>query len=938
MASKLAVPALVAVVVIVAGCLPSRDNGFDPQVAPNVHVKFVELAHRGPCPAVLPASPLEIGAATRLDCIGIDARETTDPQGTTAFEYSFFLGTSMTPFATNATGLAVIDPVWLAAQAPAVPLPFRITARDPGKSTGNEEVTLTLDNLAPVAVVAAPRAIPLGGYAWQSSTTSALFFDGSESSDPDDGVPAMFCWTFDASPEVCSSDVRDPAFTIAANLLSHHRVVARLRVIDAWGASSLRAVTTVDISSPTVWMNAAINSDQEVLRLDNAAASNIGRDPAAAAFVGTSLLMISSGTGGALRPFDWVTLTPTGPAVPFGGPNSAVGMVYDAAHDALFTVSDYDTAVPEFRAWTTNPLAPGAPLTLPGGAQSFSQYGYPRIVVDGRGDAFVIAADFSTTLWRVRDPAGASAVVEDLGVAANRALTGLGARPRTNETWGIEIRNYLLPVVGTPDPARIVRYHVETDGTLVADPAIALDADIADSLYWVNESEFWIHIGGDGVRLVDADQLEVAGLDGATLAHVPLENVSSMVVDPATGECWAFPSAGFVSVIKPDGRVRTIAGAVKTGIGFDPDGALFFYAGFLGRGFAPGTIAVVDRHFYGSGEARYDPASGGVWAAGSAPPSLLHVGIDGSIDDSITTLAITGVGGATATAPMNAVQPMFLSREGTTAYAFERDTSGSGVPGFLGLLRVDLGARPPRATRILDTGAAAFGPYMTGNANFAGGNSLGLATPSSGSPFFWAFNDATKRYLIVATNGAASGLGFTIPAAEQVKYPTAVATDLSGSLCVATVDGVTPTQTARLRAISPSGVTTLLKSFAVPNTTTASGYIRGVSAASRPAGDVCFIAYSCHPNLDVSCFNAFVGAQIAAYDLNGVAVHTAISVTGDWNVYDLLATSPDEVWTKETNYRNSDDRVMHYRWTGAGWSQTMFFNPPLSGAVTFTNR
>ena len=42
---------LVSLLVICTGCLPTRDNRSDPQIAPDVRVRVIELTHDGHCPA-----------------------------------------------------------------------------------------------------------------------------------------------------------------------------------------------------------------------------------------------------------------------------------------------------------------------------------------------------------------------------------------------------------------------------------------------------------------------------------------------------------------------------------------------------------------------------------------------------------------------------------------------------------------------------------------------------------------------------------------------------------------------------------------------------------------------------------------------------------------------------------------------------------------------
>lgn len=926
-------------ILFAAACLPSRNNHFDPDSAPNVQAGIVEITHAGPCPSVLSSSLQDVGSATRLDCLGIDARDTVDPSGPGAhLTFSYYYPGENVAFLTTDSGLVVIDPAWLAAQDPA-PLVFRVRAKNDRGYVGEGTATIVLQDIPPVAVVNAPRSLPLGGTAWAGSTLP-VFFDASQSYDPDETSVRQYCWSFDGGAETCSSDVEDPAFVRPINLLAHHRTVGSLVVVDQSGQRSRRVTTSVDVTNPSAWLAGGVNGDTAVARMDNGATGPgpLGRAPASVAFVGTAMLITSSQATGTIHQWDWLSLTDLQSGTPaFGATLNAVSIAVDAASGTIFTVADYtNTLAPELNTWTLDgALVGGTPIPLPGGPATFPQYSSPVIAIDQTGDAWITGPAPSTVFWQVHDPTG-TASVTTITLDTGRALTGLASRPGTDETWAIETRDYLDPASASIGSAALLVFHAQGNPGVATPERYPLSADVAKGIGWVDATEFWIAVEGEGVHLVDANAfLQSGSIDAASVLFLPAPDVVGISVDSGTGECWVFPSAGTVSVIGLDGHVREMQAAVSASVATDPDGARYFYAGaFLAKGFAPGAGVVAERHFAGTADVRFDPATGGLWAIATNPPALLHLGIDATIDERVAKILTTDLNGNTAEAPLVPVFPWFVSRDGAFAYGVQRDLS-SPTRAEAGLVRFDLSTNPPSARQVLDaTDANVFTGYLSGNSHL-----VGLGSPSTGTPFFWAYDDSLKRFLVLDTAGQASGAFFALPAAESTKLPTGAVLDGSGSACVGTVDNVTPSQTARLRVVTRGGTATLLQAFTVANTTNASGFVQGVSAAATQGGESCWIAYSCN-DADSTCLSGGVGARVVGYTTGGALIHTPISIHNGFYVFGMTATSEDDVWVYSRNNGTFTNSYDHYTWNAVNgaWDDAQFLNLSISNLSRFATR
>lgn len=834
-----------ALIIASSGCLPERDNLFDPAVAPRVSFAIVGIppASDGSCPAV--ATWPSVVDGSRGTCLALDARGSEDPQGKAlTFDYAITAPPSaVRDLGTDEGEVFELGGVIRRSLPVDVSVEFEVTARDPGGALTRATRSIVLRNEPPVARVQPSRSLPEGGFPWTAGTPFDVAFDASASSDPDHDLPLHYCWSFDAAPAVCSTSLSDPQFTRSLPAERSY-TVATLQVHDRDPASasperksSRVASTTVSVREPNLWAVPVFASTVE--RIDSAHAvfliesSNRGSgafvpQPAEdrVAFVGDSSDLYS------LSIAPWPSASPVVTSIPLvdvaGSNPRGNAVAYDPVNDVIWAhVGDAGTPGPLLCSETTTSslfrVRPSdgnvlGTTSLP--FQNCVEIGTSLLVTGSDGSAWATSA-FGPSLARVSPTGTLGAVTTTPG----RVWTGLAARPDSAEVWAVESPDF-LDGAGSGN-ATLVRFDGPTDpGT-----DFPLERAVAIGLAFVSPYEAWVHLAAEGLALVDFDLLTVPGatFDDAIVLVVPdiLDSVS-LLGDPATGACWAV-SASIVDEtvyrVSRSGDIETHGTLITFPSFVDPEGALWWTdKDGIGRGFSPGIDGVVSSiEIFGFTGAALDLSSGSVWVPGAIPPALWRVAEEGTVLD---FLPAARIGGVETLLPF--LNHFRVSPDGSTAWGLGFTTSESA----LGLYRIDLNTRgpdrPPDAVIVLDSAAA-----EDIEATFQ------ILEPSApvpaSTPFVWLSRTvaAVPTIVAMAADGNSSVDRFPFPADEQTRVRAARSMS-TNRLCLATEDqngGV-----FRLRSIPVTGAVTALGTIS----RTAGMTLVAAAASENPA--MCWMA------------------------------------------------------------------------------------------------
>ena len=367
----------------------------------------------------------------------------------------------------------------------------------------------------------------------------------------------------------------------------------------------------------------------------------------------------------------------------------------------------------------------------------------PFLDVDADGDAWAGRLARQSLFHVDGDTSTPSAPFSPAGFL----LTGLAARPDTNEVWA---------VYGDPLGQQPAVIHV-FEGNLVAPAAPVPIASIdlppiyaALQIAWVGRDELWLHTVERGLLLLDAFELRAnEDFDAAIRLALPVPAqpgaysfVGRLIGDRATGDAWFSNfQLGEGYRASTDGRLDVFTDYLLPA-SVDDEGALWSYRLNLDgtisrvRGFSVADdLTVYETPFVAGFDGDSEVETGALWTTTNTPSQLLRMAEDGVITRTISRVIVDGV-----EVPLPGLRQMSVLRDGTAAIALERIPSVSSPgPGFL----LDLTSDPPVAT-----------PMLTADEAIAVRNGiLDASAAEQSDPFAWSvFGDTAN----VANNTAAT--------------------------------------------------------------------------------------------------------------------------------------------------------------------------------------
>lgn len=815
-----------ALALIVAGAacaVPSRDNPRDSANAPSARIVVVEIPATAECTEASEAQAVEVIHASRGACLALDATSSDDPQGDALVDFDFIArqGTAATmSLGSNATGFFVLSDELRRELLDPGSVAFGVEVKDRSGAYGDAETLFTLENSAPVAVTDPPRLLDRD-VPWSSESCHPVTFDATSTLDPDGDPPAQlhYTWTFSAEPlDDCANGAPPDAATVTrlVKFDIDQRLLVTLSVGDG-DAQSEPATTYVDVRVANPWFESPYDANT-FIRLDSSFeyldGTGTGRADVNVAAVSPDLLAIAweSTNGGAaflgmISPADPATLL-YGPvpapddAFVYGNPAGTASSVWTFDYIGTGTLRRYDLSG-----------AVGAEITyVPPPEASLGDI--PLVVVDPTGNAWMSSVG-ATSLVRVDAVTGAG--VELLSDPA-RVITGLAARPGTNEVWALEGSN---PDAGDGAASTLVRFGPASE---LARYPLELGGFRAGA-GWLDSNRLWIGIPG-GVQLLDATRLP-DGIDAAIIREVALDaDPGVLYVDPATKTCWATAFNGLDTTyeISEDGFV--IPHVDKGFVNWqERNGRLWILAGNSYRGYSLTRTAISASAFLAAeGPPRRDSATGGFWVESSSSGSIRHYDMRGSIIESVDT-ARDGASGPLIGFP--ATEAIWTSPDGEWIWAL--------TPGNE-LYRFDLSARPPIRSLVL---ADASAMVESGSPDEP---ILLVADPGAAVPFAWVANatsvatidaDGTETTRLQILPAELGGVG---------SFPRFIArTPATNRACVASSNGATP---LHLRMIAPDAVPATPPLLDVTLAVPAGFNVLGVAATHDDVeGDRCWLFY-----------------------------------------------------------------------------------------------
>lgn len=876
---------LVAAALPVAGCLPARDNPLDSANSPAPVLVVVDRTGALGCET---EDPLEnwptVPAAFRGTCLALDARDTTDPQGTGVadlrFTYERIASEANpvpvgTPYLEDVRGASfhLLSPADVQAFPVGAETAFRVTVRDGGGATGKATIRMTMLNRAPIADADPLRILALAG---PGSSEDVDFH--ATATDPDGDEITAWRWTDSAGVELATTSNHTASFSTES--VSRH--VLWVEAFDgvAW---SERSPTPVRVGRAALWAARDSADDGTIEGLARAGDRRIHRTffQGATPFDSTYSSGVDFHTSGTqtrvavvaqqLLLLEWPSLDvldafdpayaydPTGLRFDDDGRIWIGATPYtDGSSNTVREVSGFDTA-----GDVLTPITPAFPKTVPA---TFPESGNSNSVfldTDTDGNLWAVG-EYEEALWAFDPSPAATLLLGSSASPSGSVYKGLARRPESPGMWAVQGQSF----VGS-EPAQSALLHLVVGQAGIARTELPLDADDVDGLVWVDADRFWTSIAVHGLCLVNATILEAGGsleaaIEIAYPSAVPFTNVVS---DPVSGDAWW--SSVFGSLVARTsifGDIDVFSGSATMN-DIDPDGGIWFVADPIGGPF--GTLTAGEAPSYGSIAAEVATGAfsavpdgqGGLWVATVVPRALQRVASNGEIIDVIARLdRAEGI----TTVPT--VMSMGFDGDHTLVIAGIDDV----VEPF-SFLRVDLSNRTPFSE------APAPAELSTEFQSITYGRVF-VPPAGVGEHFFWVD-------LISQQIQRTDAQGTTSPVLSVSAYDSwdAAISTVDGRLCVIDVNGVA----ADLYSISAAGVATLTTSltFALPPERV--GVSSSLDAATGE--ERCWVGIR-----EIDTFDFSPQLRVLAYNETGTYVQGYLDDDGE--AVSIAALGSDSLW------------------------------------------
>lgn len=648
-----------SVSLLLSGCLPDRDNPFDSSLSPAAQLDVVERTdcQFSDAANAWPDAPV----AFRNACLALDARDTTDPQGTSLSSLSFTFERVSGPDDPEPVGaplvvgshggaVFVLSPSDVAGFEIGAATWFRVRVSDPSGAVGSALGSVTMLNRRPEVATDPMKIIAAGG---EGESRDIVL--RARSSDPDGDPILGWRWT-DAGGSIVSTS---SSATVTIATAERHREVFLVESFDgiAW---SDPVPASIRVSVDALW-GAVVPAEgptfiERFVRIGERHGVNTlyeGMTPhdisfaQTVAFQETDEGMRAVITAGSIYLVRWPDLAVLD-VVPSGMIYEPIATHFDDAGrvwlmGSRFTDGSSDS-VRDFRVFDTA----GDVLTPVN--SPFSTAPEPGEL--DADDTILAASDEEGVLWLTElHKAMVQALIPDatgtlvLGSSSSppgSGFKGLARRPGHPGVWAIQGQT-----AASPEPGEPALLHLRLVGGAVQRTEYPLEAADAQGLTWLDERRFWTWIAGRGLCIVDVEALQGGSLESAIeAAHPTSIAFLSPVVAPLDGETWwSTPLASHIAHLPAGGELRVESGNAFL-LDVDPDGLFWFRipqnpTNTLQRGEAPwvgSQIAFADANAVTASSDR----EGGLWVTMLEPKSLVRFAPDGSIADVISVFDLDG--------------------------------------------------------------------------------------------------------------------------------------------------------------------------------------------------------------------------------------------------------------------------------------------------------
>lgn len=899
------------------GCLPDRTNPLDPAEAPLPLLRVVDRTAIGGCETSDPEGDWPTApAAFRGTCLALDARATSDPQGTALENLSFRyervpedeslppepLGEGEDP---RGLSVLLLETDYLRTLPVGSETTFRVTVQDGSGAYGSTTTGLTMLNHAPVADPPPLRILPLDA---AGSVESISFVASAGDADGDDIT--QWRWT-DAAGSVLATT---SSWTLSVATDVSSRRIVWVEAFDgvAW---SERAPSPVRVGREAVWATANSGSDASLsaiarvgerrmlhtlleggstphdVRLTKDLAFGSGTIPRMAITTDAAVLLVAWPDMAVLDTASPpMAYSPTGTRLdPEGNLWLATQAFTNGFGDVVRQMAAYSTA-----GDVLTPVIPEAvevPANFAAGEDVF-------IETDDEGHAWV-GGRFDDTIRAFGPSTSGMALLGSTASPSGSAMKSLTRRPGSPGIWALQGQATIGSEQAQP---ALLHLTVDPGGSGVVRVEIPIAAADVDGLAWEDADRFWAWIAGHGLCLVDLAALEAAGgasLDAAIeIAYPTSIAFSSHVNDPIAGVGWWSSTAhALVARTSLSGAIDILPGkaAVRD---VDPDGGFWFIEptvglyGTLSVGEAPSSGSIATELLTSAITAAPD-GQGGLWLATVHPRSLQRIASDGSVIDSITELDL-----GTSDIPFPVVLAMGFDGAGTLVVHGVVDQDEP-FPFF----RVDVANRAPFSSASAPAeiiGAEFVLPFAR----------LYVPPAAAGEHFFWqnSFSFSTFEISLTDPQGASAPV-MTTSNAQSWK---AEISRVDGRLCIADAVGAS----VEISVIDPVGVVTLTTSMTFGSAPRVVGV--GFSADPDGANELCWIGVQ-----ETELTNLLPLFHLYAYDDAGSFVRgyeelrvldaeaTSLAVLGEDSVWVLwTAGSQNSMEAVEFNPLGVPDRLV----------------------------